>query len=342
MPLPSVLLHPFFHPSLSTETLRPPPTHYLENLEVSHGSASCRRISLDINKRNHERHAPVARQNSDAMPQWLPYRMPSTLVTHMISQPTVSRVVSRPRLDSSSSVATASGIRDAWTKLTKRQQLGKDPDLLELKTSGGANGGDRDIKQQKGQGRRKVLVEVGNCRRPSIHFTRSTRPCVETLSTDEGRRNHQGNLVSGLLSPPGTHYSDGGGAPDPSSRSPPPFGFPPDPTPCKLDARPRSSAHITEPPLINETATPVPRTNIPKCFQVPPLFPQTHKIACGQIVVMASRCLLVDLREGERRVGGRGNFVLCINPDGREVSKVCELRACAECSSDQSLRCSAS
>ncbi|KAH9895161.1 kinase-like domain-containing protein [Cubamyces lactineus] len=46
------------------------------------------------------------------------------------------------------------------------------------------------------------------------------------------------------------------------------------------------------------------------------LKPQTYKISRGQLVILPSRALLVDFREGERRKGGKGKEVLVINSDG--------------------------
>ncbi|KAI0332323.1 kinase-like protein [Cubamyces sp. BRFM 1775] len=45
----------------------------------------------------------------------------------------------------------------------------------------------------------------------------------------------------------------------------------------------------------------------------------THKISRGQLVILPSRSLLVDFREGERRKGGKGKEVLVISPDGRTI-----------------------
>lgn len=50
------------------------------------------------------------------------------------------------------------------------------------------------------------------------------------------------------------------------------------------------------------------------------LKPKTHKVTQGQVVVLPSRSLLVDLREGERRKRKRGDEVLVISPDGERVS----------------------
>jgi hypothetical protein len=50
------------------------------------------------------------------------------------------------------------------------------------------------------------------------------------------------------------------------------------------------------------------------------LVPQTQKVNRGQLVILPSRSLLVDFREGERRQGRPGAEVLLINHDGRNVS----------------------
>ena len=57
----------------------------------------------------------------------------------------------------------------------------------------------------------------------------------------------------------------------------------------------------------------------PKPFGTSLLPPQAHKIARGQLVILPSRTLLVDFREGERRQGRQGVEVLTISPDGEEV-----------------------
>jgi polo-like kinase 4 len=62
------------------------------------------------------------------------------------------------------------------------------------------------------------------------------------------------------------------------------------------------------------------RTSAPTCLNIAPLLPQTHKVAHGQLIIMPSRNLLVDLREGERRAGGKGTSLLIISPDGQQVS----------------------
>ncbi|KAH9936352.1 uncharacterized protein B0H18DRAFT_1113755 [Fomitopsis serialis] len=49
------------------------------------------------------------------------------------------------------------------------------------------------------------------------------------------------------------------------------------------------------------------------------LSPQTHKVAHGQLVILPSKSLLVDFREGDRRRGKKGNEVLLISPDGDTI-----------------------
>ena len=57
----------------------------------------------------------------------------------------------------------------------------------------------------------------------------------------------------------------------------------------------------------------------PKPFNTSFLPPQTHKVARGQLVILPSKTLLVDFREGERRQGRQGVEVLTISPSGEEV-----------------------
>ncbi|KAI9067534.1 kinase-like protein [Trametes sanguinea] len=49
------------------------------------------------------------------------------------------------------------------------------------------------------------------------------------------------------------------------------------------------------------------------------LKPQTLKVSRGQMVVLPSRSVLVDFREGERRKGGRGKEVMVVSPDGGTI-----------------------
>jgi hypothetical protein len=50
------------------------------------------------------------------------------------------------------------------------------------------------------------------------------------------------------------------------------------------------------------------------------LLPQkTHKLACGQLVILPSNSALVDFREGERRSGRKGDEVMVVSPNGDQV-----------------------
>jgi len=77
----------------------------------------------------------------------------------------------------------------------------------------------------------------------------------------------------------------------------------------------------SEPPYHPFDNPPSKGTNVPrpKLFDTSFLPPQTHKVGRGQLVVLPSRTLLVDFREGERRQGRQGIEVFTIGPDGEEV-----------------------
>lgn len=47
--------------------------------------------------------------------------------------------------------------------------------------------------------------------------------------------------------------------------------------------------------------------------------PKTHKLACGQLAILPSHSVLVDLREGERRKGRKGEEVMVVSPNGDQV-----------------------
>lgn len=89
---------------------------------------------------------------------------------------------------------------------------------------------------------------------------------------------------------------------------------------------PQNPAKPTPPPTESQLATP---RSLDKCAGPAPtsvprlntayLVPYTHKIGSGNVTVLPSLSLLVDLREGERRKGWKGNEVLVISPDGTDV-----------------------
>jgi hypothetical protein len=54
-------------------------------------------------------------------------------------------------------------------------------------------------------------------------------------------------------------------------------------------------------------------------FSTQYLTAQTQKLLKGQVTVLPSKSLLVDLREGERRKGRKGEEVLVVSPDGEMV-----------------------
>jgi hypothetical protein len=49
--------------------------------------------------------------------------------------------------------------------------------------------------------------------------------------------------------------------------------------------------------------------------------PKTHKLAHGQLVILPSRSVLVDFREGERRKGRKGDEVMVVSPNGDQVNR---------------------
>jgi hypothetical protein len=110
------------------------------------------------------------------------------------------------------------------------------------------------------------------------------------------------------------------GAIDPESHSTP-AAVKPNAAPRRVSSSPPAHLSPSEPPYHPFDNPPskgigMPR---PKPFTTSFLAPQTHKVSRGQLVVLPSRTLLVDFREGERRQGRQGVEVLIISPDGEEV-----------------------
>ncbi|ESK94020.1 serine threonine protein kinase [Moniliophthora roreri MCA 2997] len=60
-------------------------------------------------------------------------------------------------------------------------------------------------------------------------------------------------------------------------------------------------------------------TSRPSAFSATSLPPRAHKTVNGNIIILSSRSLLVDFREGERRRGQKGSEVLLVNPAGDTV-----------------------
>ena len=110
------------------------------------------------------------------------------------------------------------------------------------------------------------------------------------------------------------------GAIDPESHSTPAV-VKPNAAPRRVSSSPPAYLPPSEPPCHPFDNPPskgigMPR---PKPFTTSFLPPQTHKVSRGQLVILPSRTLLVDFREGERRQGRQGVEVLIISPDGEEV-----------------------
>jgi polo-like kinase 4 len=57
----------------------------------------------------------------------------------------------------------------------------------------------------------------------------------------------------------------------------------------------------------------------PTSFTTDLLAPRMHKAAYGQITILPSCSLLVDIREGQRRRGEKGDEVAVIGADGSKV-----------------------
>lgn len=57
----------------------------------------------------------------------------------------------------------------------------------------------------------------------------------------------------------------------------------------------------------------------PRIFSTANLGAKTHKVTQGQVVVLPSKSLLIDFREGERRKGRKGAEVLLISSEGQTV-----------------------
>ena len=108
---------------------------------------------------------------------------------------------------------------------------------------------------------------------------------------------------------PESHSTPVASKPNITSRRAPPS--PPSPLPP-----PGPSRDPFENPIPKNMGICVPR---PTPLNASFLPPQTHKVARGQLVILPSRTLLVDFREGERRQGRRGVEVLTVSPDGEEV-----------------------
>ncbi|KAI0345857.1 kinase-like protein [Trametopsis cervina] len=93
--------------------------------------------------------------------------------------------------------------------------------------------------------------------------------------------------------------------------------------PAISQPKPSESVHTDQPQTgpnqHNTDVAAVGHSERPVRFTTDYLTVQTHKVLKGQITVLPSKSLLVDLREGERRRGRKGDEVLVVSPDGEEI-----------------------
>jgi hypothetical protein len=75
---------------------------------------------------------------------------------------------------------------------------------------------------------------------------------------------------------------------------------------------PSRELHATETPLWSESPGREP-------LSTSLLSPKTHKLAHGQLVILPSRSILVDFREGERKKGRKGDEVMVVSPIGDQI-----------------------
>ena len=259
----------------------------------------------------------------------LSYRMPSvstpTSTTTLKAAIThdENKTLTRPRIYSASSAMTRTGVQDTWRRLSSSQALENDrsssPNRSDPLVSKAIEREPRSLNTA-----RKALSEVKNVRRPFRCIT-ADGECVESVPEyNLGKKQHSG-LPSGLLSPPEIHVGQTllkeDGSCDATSVSSSQS------TSSKNTRTWQHYRHSRKKEILTVSSTSpyenpiaIPRRCPPKGLQVTPLLPQTYKIAHGQVVILPSRNLLVDLREGDRRSGGRGDRVLCVSPDGQEVS----------------------
>ncbi|KAI0269898.1 hypothetical protein BC834DRAFT_863823 [Gloeopeniophorella convolvens] len=81
-----------------------------------------------------------------------------------------------------------------------------------------------------------------------------------------------------------------------------------------------TSAH----PRLSSTTKALPLSSLSKSPTPDPLStslltPRTHKVSYGQVVILPSRSVLIDFREGERRKGSKGDEVLVVSANGDQI-----------------------
>lgn len=320
MPLKCVLSHGFLDPSLPTETLI---TALNCSKDRNAGSERSQGVKRDFTKSQEvglplsASQCPIDEIPKEKVSTRLLYRIPSMATpvsTDRIKPPP------RPRLYSTSGLAS-SDIYNSWRRLLSRRQCDEGCSLHRTGPLAVA-----EATEQKPEGAataRKALRDVGNIGRP---FRKSAVSGEETMPGDDRGTRGKSMQPSGLLSPPETHPSPillhEEGPCDASSVSSSPSS-----SSSRKDVWQQGWQYRSKNPSMPVPSLPpyvhpisIPRTSPPKPLQVAPLLPQTHKTAHGQLVILPSRYLMVDLREGDRRAGGRGDRIICVSPEGQEVS----------------------
>jgi hypothetical protein len=319
MALNCVLSNAFLDPSLPTESL-------VTVLNCFKSRNICWETSQDIKRMKNQvgLAPPSLTYPKDGL------GTPSTDLSHRVPSVGINpirqdraRPLPRPRLYSTSPGLASSGIHDTWRRLSSRQQF--DDGSLSDQTESLAVTHLTKPKLEMVGSSRKVLEEVGNLKRPFRRSTARSGACTEATSEDFRGKKDKSILPSGLLSPPETHLGqtllDEEGICNASSISSSVSSSSEERQTWQQCRHSRPKNDLNMPSMSPYVqSVPIPRTSPPKALQVAPLLPRTHKTSHGQLVVLPSRCLLVDLREGDRRAGGRGDRVLCISPKGQEVS----------------------
>lgn len=321
MPLKCVLSHDFLDPSLPTETLITALNRFKDRNAGSECSQGVKRDftkSQEVGLALSASRCPIDEIPKEKVSTRLLYRIPSTATPVSTDR---TKPPPRPRLYSTSSGLASSDIYNSLRRLSSRRQC--DEGCSSHRTGSLAVSEATEQKPEGAETARKALRDVGNIGRP---FRKSAASGEETMPGDDRGTRGKSMQPSGLLSPPETHSSPillhEEGPCDTSS----------------ISSSPSSSSSRTNvwqqgwhyrsknpsmpvpslPPYVHPI--PIPRTSPPKALQVAPLLPQTHKTANGQLVILPSRYLMVDLREGDRRAGGRGDRIICVSPEGQEVS----------------------
>ncbi|KAF8526157.1 kinase-like domain-containing protein [Gautieria morchelliformis] len=327
-PLKVVLAHTFLDPSLPEQSLTNPPTCSKGKKERSE---RCQGIKFETMEAHGSAPSTISNLNDGAKQDsknkigggvsYPSVSIPTSAVTVKATLLNMHEASSRPRLyPTSSSVLAPATIQDAWRKLSSRQLLENDKSPYRSASLTVAESTELESRSLKTV--RKALGEVGNLRRPFWGHPGHVKSVVtaERMPGFKNATEDQAVLTSGLPSPTETHLDQsllrGGGPGDTASLSPPPTT----PTREKRTWHYRQKDTLTLPSMLPyEHPIPIPRTSFPKSLQVTPLLPQTYKVAHGQLVILPSLNILVDLREGDRRAGSRGNRVLCVSPDGQEI-----------------------